>query len=65
MSRYTWFISAEDVPKNMNESVADSVLSTLAADAVLRTTRSLLQKMNIALDRVAIQLQTFRIRKSS
>ena len=46
----------------MNESVADSVLSTLAADAVLRTTRNLLQKMKIALDRVAIQLQNFPLK---
>lgn len=54
--RYTWFVSAEDVPKNLNESLAETVLATLDVDAVLRMAQNLLQKMKIALDRIASDL---------
>ena len=40
----------------MNESLADTVLATLDADSVLRAAQTLLQKMKIALDRVASDL---------
>ena len=51
-----WFVSSEDVPKNLNESLSETVLSTLDADAVLRSVQCLLQKMRIALDRIASDL---------
>ena len=44
------------MPKNLNESLAETVLATLDADAVLRTSQNLLQKMKIALDRIASDL---------
>ena len=56
--RYTWFVPAEVVPKNMNEILADTVLATLDADSVLRAAQTLLQKMKIALDRVASDLNS-------
>ena len=40
----------------MNESLAETVLATLDVDAVLRMTQNLLQKMKIALDRIASDL---------
>ena len=49
-------MSAEDVPKNLNESLAETVLATLDAGAVMRTAQNLLQKMKIALDRIASDL---------
>ena len=58
MLRYTWFVPAEVVPKNMNESLADTVLASLDADSVLRATQTLLQKMKIALDRIASDLNS-------
>ena len=44
------------MPKNLNESLAETVLATLDVDAVLRMTQNLLQKMKIALDRIASDL---------
>lgn len=40
----------------MNESLAETVLATLDVDAVLRMAQNLLQKMKIALDRIASDL---------
>ena len=42
----------------MNEILADTVLATLDADSVLRAAQTLLQKMKIALDRVASDLNS-------
>ena len=42
----------------MNESLADTVLAALDADSVLRAAQTLLQKMKIALDRVASDLNS-------
>ena len=44
------------MPKNLNESLAETVLATLDVDAVLRMAQNLLQKMKIALDRIASDL---------